>query len=342
MTTPSSEFLFKDLTKIENISGGSGAETWVLKDLDGQLFVRKFGAGKIGDKLKLQTNWLIKNKNKLNCPQLLNEGNLDSYYYYDMSYLTPSKTLFMALADNPTPSLINSALQSLENFNNLNTCQSGTRNISDRNSYLKEKFFKNLELMNILDPVFSNYFNSDKLIIQNKIYLGLKPLLENENIKRTFEMILNEELQTAGHGDLTLSNVLIADDQIYFIDPNPTFKFISRHQEYSKILQSTVVQYELFNKIKIENDFICSDKINYVMTESINFNAINKSIMTSNIFLDLNKNLLLAHLAIHLVRILPYIKSNNKILTYVYFAETIKILNSIADNEYDLLGLAHK
>ena len=328
------EVMLKGLIPIENISGGSGAETWVVKDKDNNFFVRKFGVDKIGDKLKLQTKWLRENSKQLTCPQILKEATINNCYYYDMNYLNPSDTIFNVLKNKTSSNSLSLILDSLKNFFNLLNEFKVIPNTEDRKKYLNEKLFNNLEVLSQKNRDFFQLINAKEIIINEVAYMGFAQVIENQFVKKAIDEIEKESLFKFGHGDLTLSNILLQDKTIYYIDPNPTFNFISFNQEFSKILQSTLIQYELVDQLNVRLILSNNTNINYQTSQRINFDNLNQDLFKLFNVNNQGMDSVLLHLAIHLIRILPYVKIENTYKTYFYFAESIKLLNKIATQNY--------
>lgn len=329
----SKNVLFHQLEPVKNISGGSGAETWIVKDLNNAVFVRKFAGGEAGRKLSLQTDWLNDFKNKVLCPEVLNVGQYEDIYFYDMNYLSSSETAFDSLLSKTSEKDVAEISCALKEFEVVFEHLPPTKNTANREKYLSEKFLKNIESIKEKDPAFAVLANADELNINGINYPGLKRLLSNSAVKNVMESVLSETLYSAGHGDLTLSNMLVQNERVTFIDPNPNFEFISKEQEYSKVLQSTVVKYELFANL---NGEVSDRSIHYTYGSLPDFSSVNRALLASDTFKSLKLENLFFHLAIHLARILPYIKPENKLKSYVYFSEIIKLLNSVAKSEYNL------
>jgi len=326
--------LFTELTPVKNISGGSGAETWIVKNLENKVFVRKFAAGDAGQRLKAQARWFHDFKGRIYCPLVLGEGSHGDYYYYDMNYLSPSETLSQKILQDDNPHLTANISLALAEFKLIFDHLTPQTDSADRRQYVQEKLLKNLNDARTLDPQFNELAAAKELIINGVAYRGLQSLLDDPRIKSTISAVDEEELFSTGHGDLTLSNLLVIDETIAFTDPNPDFKFISQEQEYSKILQSTIVKYELFNKM----DFSLNSgpTINYSVGPVRDFTSTNEQILNGEAFKGLKLDALFFHLAVHLARILPYIKPAAKYKSYVYFAEIIKLLSAIASGRYNL------
>jgi hypothetical protein len=326
--------LFKDLTAIKNISGGSGAETWVVKSRDNAVFVRKFAAGDAGQRLKEQTRWFNDFKNRIYCPHVLNEGLLQDFYFYDMNYLSPSETLSEKLLRESSPYLTAQINTALAEFNNIFDHLTPEISKADRAQYIQDKLFKNLEGSKKKDPQFNDLASANEVVINGVAYKGLPSLLNDSAVIKTISTIENEELYSIGHGDLTLANLLVMEEAIAFTDPNPHFKFISQEQEYSKVLQSTIVKYELFKNVNF--NFTGSNSFNYSIGTVRDFTDTNEQILKGDAFKGLKPESLFFHLAVHLARILPYIKPDSKHKSYVYLAEIIKLLSAISGGKYNL------
>lgn len=326
--------VFADLTPVKNVSGGSGAETWVVRAKDNSLFVRKFAPDEAGRKLKVQTQWLREFKSRVFCPDVLEDGIIGPFYFYDMSYVSPAETGFQKLVSEDTGHTTEAINQALAEFNLIFEHLLPVKNSANRAGYIQAKFYQNLENSKEQDPLFFELANSKELIINGQVYRGLNQLLEDAAVQCAIDIIKNEDLFSLGHGDLTLSNLLVQEEAIAFIDPNPNFELISPAQEYSKVLQSTIVKYELFNDMKFHIDG--GNSVNYQYAAVRDFAETNSQILKGDAFKDLDINSLFVHLSIHLARILPYIKKENKTKSYVYLAEIIKLLDSVAKSNYKL------
>jgi len=201
--------LFKDLTAVKNISGGSGAETWVVKNLNNAVFVRKFAVGAGGQRLKPQIRWFNDFKSRIYCPQVLNEGSVGEYYFYDMNYLSPSETLSEKLLQEDSSHLTANINSALAEFNLIFEHLTPETNKADRTRYIHDKFLKILEEAKKQDTQFNQLASAKELVINGVAYKGLQNLLDDTAVKKIIAAIGDEDLYTTGHGDLMLSNLLV-------------------------------------------------------------------------------------------------------------------------------------
>ncbi len=326
--------IFADLTPVKNISGGSGAATWVVKSNDNSLFVRKFAPDEAGKRLQAQTQWLREFKSRVYCPDVLADGQIGPFYFYDMSYVSPSETGFQKLINDNSVSTSHYINLALAEFNLIFDHLTPVQNTTNRAHYIQSKFYQNLETSIKNDPAFAAYARAAEVNINGKKYRGLNQLLNHSAVQNTIAAIKNECLYSLGHGDLTLSNLLVQDEEVAFIDPNPNFELISPAQEYSKVLQSTIVKYELFDDMKFSTDG--ENSFTYEHGAIRDFSETNAIILKGDAFKGLAISNLFVHLCIHLARILPYIKPANRNKSYVYLAEIIKLLDAVTKEDYRL------
>lgn len=333
--TPTALFPFTDSTPLKNLSGGSAAKTFLAQQKTGQLFVRKWASESAAQRLELQARWVDEHRQEFLCPRI-NDAQWvdDSLFYYDMEYIASSCTLSQSLtaengADTSGQDCLNLLLECVRSLNQKASAYSQQPDPEQRSRYLHEKFYRNIGLLVAGHSDIALLAERSSLRIHGKELRGLKELWQNRRIRTVMDEMKQENLFSFGHGDLTLSNLLLANNSVYVIDPNPNFGLISPAQELSKVLQSTLVSYESLNKIR--NVSVQNENIEYQCASCDLLRDFTSRLLSSAEFRDHNRDLLLFHLSIHLCRIFPYLPEDTPERRIVYFAEVIKLLNLIAD-----------
>jgi thiamine kinase-like enzyme len=233
---------------IKNISSNSFAETYILKR-KGDLFVRKVVSKKHGEK---HVNTLKRQKADMErfnflcndiCPNVLDEGENNLEYYYDMDFLKGYKELSCF----KEPIQIEVLKKLIKNVKK--TCYSMSKELYEdiwMNDFLNSKIYPKFDSFSLLNDQFNTIINKQKIVINEKSYYGLRATLDL--IDKT---ALCPKKICVIHGDLTLENIMYNGNQdTKLIDMDGSRIFDARELDLGKLSQSIVSRYDLWKDIE--------------------------------------------------------------------------------------------
>ena len=187
--------------------------------------------------------------------------------------------------------------------------------------YHQEKVLRNIDFAY---KSASSFINLDKFSL-NGINYSIKELNFLKDIKK-FKEIISSRDQHQIHGDLTLDNILIKNENDFkLIDPNPHNGFSNELIDWAKMMQSTHSGYEFIfapNYLSIENsNIVCiAPKSNsYKILHSFLENYIVKRFGNEGL------NQVYLHEIIHFLRLLPYQFATSSDLGLYFLAHTCKL-----------------
>jgi NDP-sugar pyrophosphorylase family protein/tRNA A-37 threonylcarbamoyl transferase component Bud32 len=308
------------------LEGGSYAKTFLIKN-ENKKFVRKIASSKIdqdrGEKVLLgQYKWLRNAKNQGLCvPKVYNCTQNSQNTFFDMQYIENSNLFSEYIKKN-------SQKEGKKKFqfmvNDLNKFYQKNTETKEKNEHLLVQLIIQKAIPSVQMLKKSNYakilFNKSIVInklhcknildIFNKIVNGKD--IASKNLKNNFDT----NKKTIIHGDLTLENILVSKNNLFFIDPLGSFmdikfdgNFLSKTSplfDLGKLSQSIISKYEDWKnendlkKYVYKNEFIlkaCSK------TDKVFFNIL------VNKFKGITKNLsqiVIMHMIIILCRIIRY------------------------------------
>jgi molybdopterin-guanine dinucleotide biosynthesis protein A len=248
------EHLNNDLKIIKKFKGGSFSTTYLIQKND-IFFVRKhiIKTPKTMEhylRLKRQVEDL---KRFYYCsreivPKILHEDDNAFDYYYDMEYLENYKQLDAWTDRTLHKKAINQIMKKLtDNIYCFKKKMSEDEQMVFMNDFFQEKieckldkFAKDCDIMNHL-------INSNEVIINNKIYFGLRTVLKKigiMNFKPTFICPI--------HGDLNFENILYNEtlNDVKVIDMEGSRYVDSPLFDLGKLFQTLVARYESWSKME--------------------------------------------------------------------------------------------
>jgi len=326
---------------LENLTSGSGAETSRLIDSYGNTFIRKCVPhsnefAKESKILEIQYEWFNDVSRIIpdSVPKVKYYGLIDNIYCLDMQDLGRIPKLSDVIHYGQVDERLLEKMMS-DLVKNLDAIYTQNASLQLDNNWVQTDIIISIILNKALpaiEALFSTQFaksifqSSEFLTINNKIYknpaLMLKKIIENPTWLKDHKINLGAKYLTLIHGDLTLENILVGnDDKLKFIDPLSAMMdpsaFINFNLERTKtspvfdlikLLQSIDVGYEVWSKmqnvagvdvnanISFRSELITSSSkvretiIDYYSTLGVNVNQVNLNFL----------------LALQLFRIIPY------------------------------------
>jgi hypothetical protein len=263
----------------EYLKGYSGCEIILIRDGNSANFVRKISKDiAYNERLIIQH---LKQKNFKNhtikSPLIINNGYINKRFFFDMEYIIAS-----------------------------NLCD-----ILDKKSKKDIECYINIISKNILDSKQKSISTCDELKIYNKIN-DLTKFCNLDTIKYLKSIDWSSVPKSICHGDLTLENILIQDDDLYYIDFLDSF-IDSWMIDVAKILQDT--------------RHLWSFRLNLRDTTLIDNLKFLEYTLVKNLSLSKNELSIINRLTcLNLCRIKPYIKDKD---TDHYITNEIKFYGKL-------------
>ena len=227
-------------------TGGSGAVT-ALVEVGETLLVRKFGIGEAGEKLRIQAEWMKKNRGgALPMPEVLNPLSSSEFFRYDMPG-RPSVDFYDYIhtsARSESIILLTSMLKAVSAFHAV----LGKTDADDTTvkNYISEKIFANTDtIIQFIRPLLPDVF------MINGVEYSLSEWSDLKDEAWCMKQITSRKTCNV-HGDFTVENLIIdqgSSEGWYTIDPNSYNVFNTPLIDYSKLMQSFHLGYESINRI---------------------------------------------------------------------------------------------
>lgn len=258
----------------QKLIGNSGSKLFIYFNKNyriRKLSINKETSNRLENQFKKMVNFEKNNKYKsINIPKIFEYGFYKSNFYYDMQYINGENfSEFILRSDHKQ---INFLLKKILSF--IKKCK----------IYSSKKYY-------------------DSNIVLNKI----NELEKKKIIKGNFNKKLFKKLKTfnwnripisQSHGDLSLENVLIKNDKIYFVDLSKNF-VDSYYLDVSKFLFDLLSSWSFRNLYKNENNIkVISLKQNYIKFLFKYFHQYELNLIKMLTFLDF-------------LRVLNYCKNTN-------------------------------
>lgn len=280
-----------------NLGGHSGCKILLCESDDNDVFVRKISANKdYNQRLKNQENkqkFFCEKKQSVKIPKIINNGYTEEgYYFFDMEYIQG-----ITLAEYIKTVEIGKIRQICE------TIVTDVMSVSNRGQALgasEKAFVEKVEKLRI------------ELSDENNDVIDMALEIVKQHDWNRFE-------ETSSHGDLTMENIIIKDNQIYYIDFLDSF-YDSWLLDMATLLQDsqTMWSYRYLDKIDINTT------IRLLLFRDILLDNVIK--YDPSLVIEVYYALLFK-----LVRIYPYVTDKK---TYTYLNEKIiSIINIIKEKE---------
>jgi molybdopterin-guanine dinucleotide biosynthesis protein A len=248
------EHLNNDLKIIKKFKGGSFSTTYLIQKND-TFFVRKhiIKTPKTMEhylRLKRQVEDLRRFYycSREIVPKILHENDNDFDYYYDMEYLENYRQLDSWTDEILHKKAINQIMKKLtDNIYCFKKKMAENEQIAFMNDFFQEKIECKLDKFAKDCNIMNHLINSNEVIINNKIYYGLRTVLKKigvMNFKPTFICPI--------HGDLNFENILYNEtlDDVKVIDMEGSRYVDSPLFDLGKLFQTLVARYESWSKIE--------------------------------------------------------------------------------------------
>lgn len=324
---------------INEFKGGSMARTFLVKKND-SYFVRKIvnnsqnGLG--SEKLFKQWEWIYEVGRE--CRGIFPEVSFFVYTkdvcYYDMEFINYPTLRDILIFNEET---IDTTI--LHKFLECGSIIAQPLNIEppSDDSYIMDKHIKKM-IERCKDISEYDFYKQDKLVINGKEYMNLKPLLEEIKNDSLLLEYLRPKRWYLSHGDFTFQNVLTDLIDIKIIDPRGEGPD-SIYYDISKIYQSCHGKYDLLYDGNYEAEYIEGKvpRVNYVIYDHVDKFDIIFKIMRELIpqYYQLEDKhwemIAKFYEASHFISMTPFRLKENQQITVICYAIGIQILNEFME-----------
>jgi len=227
--------------------GGSDALT-ALVETDERLIIRKFGSGVAAAKLKIQADWLQRHRaSSLPLVEVVSERVGAAQYSYDMPHVASATNFYDFIHTSDGQANARALRKLIERIDDLHArTPGGSAPACSIERYLAEKVTQNAQTI----VGFAREHLGGETYTINGSPHDLRDWACLADNVWLFRQIRNP-MTASIHGDLTIENVIIADDHhdgFYIIDPNPENIFDTPMIDWAKMMQSLHLGYEALNR----------------------------------------------------------------------------------------------
>lgn len=319
---------------VKVFSGGSNAITSVVWN-KGKKIVRKSVLTPYAEKLRNQYLWLEERKNLKHIPKTVGTYQDDLSFSIDLEYYQNYVPFFEFIHNNSLEKsklllkkIIGFVCRDI--YRDKKTVKS--RTIVER--YIKNKVFDKLQDTISFNHNLGNLVNTDKIIINGKSYLNFD-LIINKIIKdnKLMDSLANFQ-ETTIHGDLTIENILVKNNDFILLDPNDENFISDKMVDFAKLYQSLHSGYEFL--CKLDKVCILNNSINF--EENIShkysylFNFLETTLKEKIPLLEIK--LIKFHEAVHYFRMLTYRARINPETLPIFYSVGIRLFNEFYDDYY--------
>lgn len=291
---------------LRQFRGGSDAST-LLVDAKGGLRVRKIASQERKAKLVAQRDWLQRHQSVGHLPRVLDWLEQDDFVQLDVEMLAVAQPFFDVLHSVPPT---DSAAMLFELLTLLNThvyaAGPETMNQDAVRDYISSKIIRKIDAATQLVPTLSGLSAAHRLVVNGVMV---------DNIMTSVERVLASPLMLADlarftsadiHGDLTIDNLLVADDKLMMIDPNNENMISAPEVDLSKLCQSLHSGYEFL--LRVDRVSVNGNRIDFPDRRSLTYARLNE-MLAEHMKSTLPPHRYRAvrfHEAVHFTRMLPY------------------------------------
>lgn len=325
---------------VTEFKGGSMARTFLVKKND-SYFVRKIvnnSQGSLGAK-KLFKQWEWISEVGRNAIQIFPEVSFfvftKDYCYYDMEFINmPTLRDLLIKSEKMIDTNI---LHKILECGSIIAQPLSSIKPSKTDSYIINKHIRKMiercECISTLD-----LYKQDKIIINGREYINLKPLLEEIKNDSLLLKYLRPKRWYLSHGDFTFQNVLTNLIDIKIIDPRGEVTD-SVYYDISKIYQSCHGKYDLLYEGNYRAYYTEGEvpKVNYVIYQHVEkFDTIFKimrELIPQYYKLEDERWEMIAKFyeASHFISMTPFRLKENPQITFICYAIGIQILNEFME-----------
>lgn len=313
---------------IKSFKGGSNAQTMLVWE-ESSLRVKKITLSQYKLKLSEQAKWL-KDRSDLNhIPNVINEDNAEQYYSYDLEYKENYYPMFDYIhSKEPKDSM--KIIEKIIDFMKSHIYEKNSKKnyTGELRKYIEDKIYGKISDTAKLNANLNKLLAYKNLRINDKKYLNLLEIVnmiaKNENAMRS----LSTYSETTIHGDLTIDNLLVSDENDFLIiDPNNENLVSNTSVDLGKIYQSLHSGYEFLIQ---QNSCVVKDNcINFEDNKSYKYDSIYK-LLNLKLKKDMPKdeyNSIFFHEAVHYCRMLTYRANIDPATLPIYYAKAVILFN---------------
>lgn len=293
---------------VRDVSGLSGARTALIRYQNNDLAFRKYAIGSGAHELLKQDVKLSELMAILPVAKVKKVYVGKNYCAYDMECEMQSEDIWSACGWLPLHKTIEILQNMISDLNKSLYMESVPVSTSATTTYLDKKLFSVLKSLSE-SPEIGALARSGYVNINGGVFATFENLLtrmENGGL----EKLLTNDHSSKAHGDLTLKNIIYSPTRpkhYFLVDPSTSETYMSKFQDYAKILQSVLTSYESTAISTIElldKDENGLTKIRYINRKSEVYAQLNSWFMATHIrHLKVEEQLVIQlHLVVHWAR----------------------------------------
>jgi len=315
---------------IDTFEGGSTASTFLFSDEKNGYFVRKIALPQHASKLEKQFIWLNERQNLINIPKMIKEVKKDNSYYYDMEFLNQSIPFFNYIHTNSLESS-KEILTSVVNFMSNKIYVGGENIVSEEmlGNYVEIKVLTKVKDASLINNSLANLIEYDTININGTEYDNLTVVIEKILSDNKLVKMLSQCYTTPIHGDLTIANIFIFNNDFIILDPNDENYISDPVVDFAKLFQSLHSGYEFLCLLEKVN--VLGNNITFDETISSKYNSLFKYLVSlwSVEYSEEYLQKIFFHEAVHYCRMLTYRARINPETLPAFYAVATRILNKI-------------
>jgi uncharacterized membrane protein YbhN (UPF0104 family) len=312
---------------LRTFRGGSNAVT-MLVWAGGREVVRKMTLRQHAGKLQAQYRWLVERKQTPHIARVLSESTDSHSYSVDLEYKPDYSRFFDFIHSHPT-SMSLKIIDDLIHFaeTNIYLNESHVDSSNDLDVYVKQKLLEKISDSARMNATLRDLMGQETVQVNGETFDNIARIVEKIQKNEKILGELAKYRRTSIHGDLTIDNILVRDNDFILLDPNDENQISDKTVDYAKLYQSLHSGYEflcLLNTVAVEGNSILFEE--------------NLSSQYRTLFLHLDAKLrsslsrseyrsVLFHEAVHFARMLTYRVRISPATAPAFYGVCVRLLN---------------
>ena len=329
---------------IKSFKGGSLSSTNLIKNDQGQVFVRKsvslkenreYGFQRWYSQLKKLQRYAVQFPGVF--PDVISFGKNDDVAYFDIEYFPGGVNAQEFIESCDDKNKIDSFFEALiEIMKRLHSTVIGS-NDGAVDLYIHEEIEQRIEACD-QNKTFTDFLKHKEIVFNG---VRVESFIQSlDQYKVMFQECYTNASETFTHGNITLENILYvpAEGRVILIDPYEENVIDSVLAEYSQLLQSTNSKYEMYN---CEDSIIEGNQITLELKGSFGMDYLNNKIIHQmNEKFTEEENIVIRLLEVsQFIRMLPF-KMEVDESKMIFFYGLASYLLDIVKNDYSLMNKA--